>query len=39
MLEDILELNRVNGNDVYFRKPASDKQAKNKPTELEKNIK
>ncbi len=39
MLEDILEIKKVNGNDVYFRKPASDKQAQNKPTELEKNIK
>ncbi len=37
MLEDILEIRRVNGNDVYFIK--SDKQVKNKPTELEKIIK
>ncbi len=37
MLEDILEVRRVNGSDVYSRKP--DKQVKNKPTELEKIIK
>lgn len=37
MLEDILEVRRVNGYDVYFRKP--DKQAKNKPAELEKIVK
>jgi hypothetical protein len=37
MLEDILDVRRVNGNDLYFRKP--DKQVKNKPTELEKIIK
>jgi hypothetical protein len=37
MLEDILEIRKVNGIDVYFRK--EDKQAKNKPAELEKIIK
>ncbi len=37
MLEDILEIKRINGNDVYFRRP--DKQVKNKPTELEKIVK
>jgi hypothetical protein len=36
-LEDKLEIKRINGSDVYFRK--TDKQVKNKPTELEKNIK
>jgi hypothetical protein len=35
-LEDILEVRRVNGNDVYFRKP--DRQVKNKSNELEKII-
>ncbi len=37
MIEDILQIKNINGDDVYFRK--SDKQAKNKPTELEKAIK
>jgi len=37
MLEDILEIKKVNGIDVYFRK--NDKQANNKPAELEKIIK
>jgi hypothetical protein len=37
MLEDILEIRKVNGIDVYFRK--NDKQANNKPAELEKIIK
>ena len=37
MLEDILEIRKVNGIDVYFRK--EDKQVKNKPVELEKIIK
>ena len=37
MLEDILEIRKINGIDVYFRK--EDKQAKNKAVELEKIIK
>ena len=37
MLKDILEIRKVNGIDVYFRK--EDKQAKNKPAEFEKVIK
>jgi hypothetical protein len=37
MLEDILEIRKVNGIDVYFRK--EDKQVKNKAVELEKIIK
>ena len=37
MLEDILEIRKVNGIDVYFRK--EDIQVKNKPAELEKIIK
>ncbi len=37
MLKDILEIRKVNGIDVYFRK--EDKQAKNKAVELEKIIK
>jgi hypothetical protein len=37
MLEDILEVRKVNDIDVYFRK--EDKQAKNKAVELEKIIK
>ncbi len=37
MLEDILEIRKVNGIDVYFRKEG--KQAKNKAVELEKIIK
>jgi len=37
MLENILEIRKVNGIDVYFRK--NDKQANNKPAELEKIIK
>ncbi len=32
MLEDVLEIRKINGVDVYFRK--TDKEAKNKPTEL-----
>jgi len=35
MLEDILEIRKVNGIDVYFRK--EDIQVKNKPAELDKN--
>ncbi len=34
MLEDILEIKRINGMDVYFRK--TDYRVKNKSTELEK---
>jgi hypothetical protein len=37
MLEDILEIRKVNGIDVYFRK--EDKQVKNKSIELEKIVK
>ena len=37
MLEGILEVRRVYGYDVYFRK--ADEQVRNKPTELEKIIK
>ncbi len=37
MLEDILEIKKIKGIDVYFRR--SDKPAKNKPAELEKVIK
>ena len=37
MLEDLLEIRKIDGIDVYFRK--EDKQAKNKAVELEKIIK
>ena len=37
MLKDILEIKKINGNDVYFRK--DNNQVNNKAIELEKIIK